>query len=336
VARPNSFSGLIDQWEPKLQRAFLDAVQNMRGRADIAQLTAMLEASDIEGALRAVGLDPVSFRVFDRAFTNAFEAGGEATALSIPVTRAADGFKTVFQFNVRNLAAESWLRDYSSSLIRDVFDDQRQMIRNVLTDGLAQGANPLTTALDLVGRIGSNGERQSGLIGLTDSQAGWVRKYAEELASDKPTDALARALRDARFDKTVLKAAKEGRALTPSEIGPMVKAYVNRSLRYRAETIARKETITALHTAQEQSIQQAIRSGAVRPDTLTYIWRAAHDKRVRSAHRALDGQRAKQGQPFHSILGPIRYPGDPQASPENTINCRCTREISIDFLHGIR
>lgn len=332
----NRFDQLIDQFEPVLRKAFLDAVGNMRDRVDIGQLTAMLERRDVEGALRAVGLDPVSFRVFDRAFTEAYEVGGIATAKAVPITRRADGFRTKFEFNIRNPQAEQFLRNHSGSLIQNVFDDQRQMIRNVLQEGLAVGAGPRTTALDIAGRIDIRGVRSGGLIGLTDSQAQWARNYEAELASDNPRAALSRSLRDARFDRAVIKAAESGEPIPADLRDKMVTAYRNRALRYRAETIARKETITALHTAQEQAMRQAIESGAISADTVTYTWRSAHDKRVRDAHRELDGESVAEGVAFQSSLGPIRYPGDPMASAANTINCRCWREPKVDFLRGVR
>jgi hypothetical protein len=333
----NRFDQLIDQFEPVLRKAFLDAVYAMRGRADIAQITAMLERRDVEGALRAVGLDPASFRLFDKGITNAFEAGALATETIIPVIRGADGFRTVFQFNIRNPAAENWLRTYSSTLVREILDDQRTMIRDYLRAGLSQGANPRTTALDLVGRINkATGKREGGVIGLTSSQEQWLRNYEAELSSENPLPALNRKLRDARFDSSVRKAAESGKPIPAALKAKMLTAYRNRALRNRAETIARSETITSLHTAQDQAIEQAIASGTIDREAVTFKWRSAKDKRVREAHRHLDGQTAKYGEAFQSDLGPIRYPGDPQAVAANRINCRCWREPDIDFLRGIK
>ena len=60
-------------------------------------------------------------------------------------------------------------------------------------------------------------------------------------------------------------------------------------------------------------------------------WLTTQDGREREAHREADGQRQPLGQPF--IVGGERlmFPGDPNGSPENVINCRC---VSATVLRG--
>jgi hypothetical protein len=331
----NRFDQLIRSWEPHLQKAFIDAIYAIRNAAQVDQIARMLDRGDVDGAVRAVGLDPTQFRVFDKTFEAAYEAGGVATVNALPLVHDAQGFRVRFQFAIRNPVAEQWLRQYSSNMITGIVDDQRNMIRGFLQAGLEAGANPRTTALDLVGRIGASGKREGGTIGLTQSQEQWVRNYAQEL-EQTPGASLTRALRDARFDRAVQKAVSTGEPLGADLQAKMVTAYRNRALRYRAETIARSETITALHEAQNQALDQAVQSGGIDAGAITMTWRSAHDKRVRDAHRGLDGESIARGGVFQSSLGPIRYPGDPSASIENTINCRCWLEPSVDFLAGIK
>jgi uncharacterized protein with gpF-like domain len=157
----------------------------------------------------------------------------------------------------------------------------------------------------------------------------------DELDND-PAASLSRALRDKRFDKAVLRAVKEEKPLDATLKAKMSTAYRNRALKMRADTIARSETITALHQAQSDALDQAINSGALKADTVSMVWRSAHDSRVRDAHRELDGHKIKKGGVFQSSLGPIRFPGDPSATAANTINCRCFLEPSVDFLAGIK
>lgn len=327
---------LIDHWEPTLRRAFLDSFKNVSNTSQIGQITKAIYAGDVNTAMEAVGLDPVNFRPFDRALSSAYEAGGNATASGFPLLGKPGELRLKFQFDVRNAAAENWISNYSSTLVTDIVNDQRTMIRNVLSEGLARGDNPRDTALHLIGELGPDGVRRGGMIGLTDSQAQWVQNYADELSSDRPSDALARSLRDPRFDSIVLNAEEAGEKLSQDQIDTMVKSYKNRALQYRAEAIARSETITALHEAQNQAMNQAVNSGAIDADAVSYIWRATNDGRTRDSHRAMDGQKVAMGEMFVTGAGNfLEYPGDPNGPPEEVINCRCWREPDIDFLKGV-
>lgn len=333
----NRFDQLIEEWSPRLRRAFLDAVYGVRNGAQIEQIARMLERGDIEGALRAVGISEARFRELDRALADAYEAGGTYTGARIPATVSATGLRTVFLFSVRNPRAEDWLRNYSSNLIREIMDDQRIAIRNFLRAGMEQGANPRTTALDLVGRLNkATGNREGGVIGLTSSQEGWVRKYAEELRTND-ANALTRALRDKRFDPSVRKAIASGQPISADTQAKMVRAYRNRALRFRAEAIARTETLRSLHAGQDEALKQAIEQGILVESQVMTVWRTARDERVRATHAEMDGQKRAFGVPFDSPSGAkLLYPGDPDAPASETINCRCYREPAIDYLQGIK
>ena len=161
----NNWENLIASWDSVLQDAFKSAVYSLRDQGQISHIAARLEAGDVEGALQAVGLDPVAFRVFDKTIADAFESGGNVTVRGIPPIIADDGFRTIVQFNIRNPAAEAWLSDHSGTLIKEIMDDQRAMIRAYLADGMANGLNPRTVALDLVGRVGASGRREGESLG---------------------------------------------------------------------------------------------------------------------------------------------------------------------------
>lgn len=329
----NRFDQLIAHWDAVLRRAFLESVYALRDAAQIEQVARMLDAGNVEGALRAVGLDPAAFRAFDRGIEAAFESGGIATIGTVPATRDPEGLRLVVQFNIRNPAAERWLREHSSRAITEILADQRTMIREHLRFGMERGLNPRTVALDLVGRIGPTGRREGGVIGLTSSQAEWVRRYEAELASDTPRAALSRTLRDRRFDAAVHRAAEAGEAIPTPLRNSMVAAYRNRALRYRAETIARTEAMAALHEAQDQAMAQAVGAGAVASSAVAFAWRTARDARVRDSHVTMDGQRVAMGQSFVTGSGArLRFPGDPRGPAHEIINCRCWREPVVDFL----
>ena len=102
-------------------------------------------------------------------------------------------------------------------------------------------------------------------------------------------------------------AKRIGRKLESSNAASMVR--VARTAMTGAQNSGR---IQAMHNAQDMGIQ------------VQKLWISTLDGRTRDSHRDLDGQLAEVDKPFNSILGEIMFPGDPNASPANTWNCRCT------------
>jgi len=83
---------------------------------------------------------------------------------------------------------------------------------------------------------------------------------------------------------------------------------------------ARTAVTGAENRGRQDSFERATEMGIV----LERTWLSVHDQRVRDAHEELDGQTVGVDEPFVNSLGEIMYPGDPNADPANTYNCRCT------------
>jgi hypothetical protein len=342
MARPSNrsrFEQLIDHFEPRLHNAFLEAVNGIRDRAVIARLVERLERGDVMGAVEAVNIDPEAFGALDLAIAEAFNAGGMDAAEHLAL-RDPDGHRLVFRWDVRNLVAEAWLREHSSQLVTRITEDQRQAVRQALTTGLEEGRNPRSVALDVVGRQNrATGSRTGGIIGVTSQQERLIASARHELASGE-TDALRRYLgrqrRDKRFDRTVEKAIREGRALEKATVDRMVGRYADRLLALRGEMLAQTETLGALNGSRNEAIRQAIVSGKVDAETVTKVWRSAADDRVRHSHRRLNGQSVGFYEPFTSPTGArLMYPGDPAAPAHEHVGCRCTMEIKIDYVASL-
>ncbi|ORX22484.1 phage portal protein [Thermoanaerobacterium sp. PSU-2] len=92
---------------------------------------------------------------------------------------------------------------------------------------------------------------------------------------------------------------------------------------YRAERIARTETVPAANAGALEGYRQ---TGLVSRKT----WLTAEDERVREWHQEADGQTVGIDEPF--IVGgeELDFPGDPNGSAENIIQCRCTVIPVID------
>src|SRR5687768_13617938 len=95
---------LTEQWEPRMRAAFLEAIASVSNTVDIVELTRLIQAGDVNGALAAVGVDTAHFSALALTQTSLFNEGGMALART--ATRAA--FSVLF--NVRNTRAENWIR----------------------------------------------------------------------------------------------------------------------------------------------------------------------------------------------------------------------------------
>lgn len=214
-------------------------------------------------------------------------------------------------------------------------EDQRQAVRQVIDQGIAEGRNPRNLALDLVGRINrQTGRRDGGIVGLTTQQAGYVTKARAQLEG---LDAgyFDRRLRDKRFDRTVAKAIRDGRALARADIDRITARYADKLLEHRGEVIARTESIAALHAGQFEAARQLVETGKVRADQITKVWDATGDARTRPSHAAMDGQAVGLNEPFRTPSGALMmHPHDASlgAPADEIIQCRCFMAIRVKYL----
>jgi uncharacterized protein with gpF-like domain len=143
-------------------------------------------------------------------------------------------------------------------------------------------------------------------------------------------EALTRDLRDRRFDTTVSSAASSGEPLADSQIDRMVDRYRARSLQYRAEVIARTESVRVSSIARQEAFRQTLQQANLDEGVVVRTWMATLDERVRDSHRAMHGQKRGLAEAFESPSGAsLMFPGDPSAPAEEVINCRCVLGYSI-------
>ena len=91
---------------------------------------------------------------------------------------------------------------------------------------------------------------------------------------------------------------------------------------YRAEAIARTEMVGS-YNAGSRAV--AVKSGVV----LARQWLTAGDARTRESHMALNGVRTvSMDDPYPNGL---MFPGDPNGSASETVNCRCVEQYVTDF-----
>jgi hypothetical protein len=334
---------LIARHEPIIRAAFEASVRDITSNVQLGRIVAQLEAGNIDGAIRAVGLDPAAFQPLSDAVELAFKSGGATTANAIGRLTDRAGNAVVIRFDVRNQAAEAWLRDHSSTLVTRIVEDQRVAIRNALTAGMEAGQNPRSMALDIVGRVNRlTGRREGGIVGLTSQQEAFVRSARAELLSGDPKALqhyLTRKLRDRRFDREVLRSIGSGVPIDADTVARATGRYADRLLKLRGDTIARTEALTSLHASKHEAFRQGLDASGFGEDAVTRKWRSSGKKNRRETHRQMHGQTVTGlDTPFQSPSGALLlHPGDTSlgAGADEIVNCECDEVIQFDFSVGL-
>lgn len=309
---------LLALTEGRLRRSWCAVVQHLRGENSPAAIEARLGMPEpVVGIVEAAG----KFAADAHA---AYVAAGQAAARALSSAPAIAVRKKLLHFDAADPPAVEWAVKNRLDKIRQITEDQRTMIREVLVRMARSGRNPREVAREL-----------QASIGLTDYQAGVVARYREDLEAGgaRLRAALERELTSGHADKTVLAALRNETAIPPGRIDTMVEQYRANWQRFRAETIARTEGLRVAHQGTEELYRQAIDRGDVDAEQLESEWlhspRAA-SRHEREFHRSMHGQRRPYGEPFESGLGNLlRYPGDPDAPIEETAGCRCTKVTRI-------
>lgn len=329
------FAELLDRYGPEVAAAFQAAIADLRRQADVQAFLAALQQGNVDAALDALHLQSTAFEPLEAALRETYAAGGRGAVETMNgVARLLVGFR----FDVRNLRAETWLRQHAGKLIRDILEDQRAAVRAALVAAVARTEHPRTTALTIVGRVSrATGGREGGIIGLNGPQRDALARARSELASGDPAQMrnyLTRKLRDRRFDRSVTKAIREGRPVPADVAASAAERYSARLLKRRGDTIGRTESLNGLRAAKLESYEQLVESGRVPADLIDKTWRSTRDLRTRDSHAYLNGTVVRLREPFQSISGALlMYPGDTSmgAPAEEIVECRCDFTARINW-----
>lgn len=142
----------------------------------------------------------------------------------------------------------------------------------------------------------------------------WIKNKAFKFAYEV-NNTTEKQLRGALFEKLrdpLIQGLDEG--ATIKEITAEVKRIFGYAEGFRNERIARTETIGATNYGAYEAIKQ---SGLL----VKKEWIATLDERTRDSHADIDGELTELDGAFSNGL---QYPGDPNGTAEEVINCRCT------------
>lgn len=334
---------LIDQLYaltvPEIQKVFLEVMQGIVDRAMIDEMIKAVELGDEEALIRASGFNVAILNKILDVIEDTYSKAAELTVEGWPSPIRTPTGLIAFAFDMRNSWVENDVRTNSSQYIARISEEVRNNIRQTLQKGVIRGDNPRETALNIVGRINPvTKKREGGTLGIDSRQLRWANNaqtYLEQL--DKRYFTL--GLRDKRFDKTVQKAIDEGKPLPKETVQKLITSYRNAALKYRAETVARTETIQSMNRGRYAAHRQAIDEGTLRESAITKEWLDTNDSRVRTTHSIL-GYKFGRGKgiafdaPFVSPSGArLMFPSDSSLSapPEERIMCRCGLNYVVDW-----
>lgn len=123
-------------------------------------------------------------------------------------------------------------------------------------------------------------------------------------------------------EKDVQKILERGvvEGLAIGEITTQIKRRAKITSRRRADLISRTETHTAASWANINSTRTIAEETGLQ---LSKRWNTTEDERTRVSHREADGQNRDMEEEFTVQGENLDFPGDPDASASNVINCRC-------------
>jgi HAMP domain-containing protein len=306
---------LVGTLRRRYGREWAEMVEYLRRTNKLGAVARAIANRNVDAAIQ--GIERAA-RAFARQVNAGFALAQQKTARWLN-----DQVPAPIRWDVANTRSVSWMEQNTLELVRGIGTETRAIIHAAMTDGLAAGTNPKVIAREI---------RDS--LGLTQHQRKQVQSYRRALQTGDFSNALGRELADGRYDRTILAAQRDGRALTRTEVNRMVDRYRAGQVKRRAETIARTEAIRSAHQGQRELFQEAIDDGDIEAKQLVRTWVHYNGgKHPRDFHHVMHGQVRGHNEPFRSGLGhDLMFPGDPDAPAEETINCRCT--ITVRYVRS--
>ena len=308
---------ILSKLEPEFRQAFLTAVQDIQSAVSLAELERAINQGDYNSIFNDIDelLEFGAFFAFTRAIQNTIQAGGDIAHLW-----AKQDMGFLHRLLVTENITANLITSYQSTRIREISDSIKGSIQRAVMQGYYANKSPKQIARSI-----------KKMIGITYKQQVYIDNYEKELREGS-AEALERKLRDKRYDRAVTGAISGKKKLTEKQIENIVTKYREKFVIHRAEVIARTESIRLFNIGQREYWEQAQRSGKIYRDNIKRFWIPTYDGKLREAHRSIPIMN-KEGvgfdEPFSSPLGNIMFPGDPNATAGNTVNCRCSLRHEI-------
>lgn len=156
-------------------------------------------------------------------------------------------------------------------------------------------------------------EQKALTMGRSDILTDEIRRYFQQHLFDKVVLPISETTKDIIL-KAIIKGQEQGWSV------PRILEEIGRTdvSRMRARRIVRTETVRASNFG-------SLLSAYNEPFEMTKEWIAVNDKRTRHSHHNIDGQKRDLIKEFSNGL---MFPGDPNGSAAETVNCRCALAYS--------
>jgi len=183
-----------------------------------------------------------------------------------------------------------WVNEYVGTQIRDISATTLKMVQQVLREGWQAGTAPRALARQL-----------RGVIGLTPRQQRAIERLRGRL---------------------------EAQGQTAMQVQRSVEQATRQAIKYRAETIARSESVTLANRGSFETMQTAIKSGFVDGNRVRRYWLVTEETACPNICAPIPGMNPDGVGPdeaFHTPVGPLLYP---IAHPR----CRCSTIVKLQDL----
>lgn len=304
---------LADRIAPSLRRAYLRALDQLRASFATTEVVRALDSGDIELAVQRV-FDSAQADAALRAIRVKYVEG--VVQLLPPASDALPRVPGRLAIRVQAPVVSPELiaaaRRFEDNAFARITAQARDGLRARVAAELERGIGPRQIASALKTQMG---------VGLTAYDEQLVGSFRRALVEGRTRDALARALRDVRFDRSLANGT-----LTPEKIERMVTAYRRKLVAFRADTFARTTAIQAANEASLASWESAVAQGAVDIDTIRRYWIVSDDERLCPICEPIPDTNADGvglRDTFDTPVGPLLTP---TAHP----NCRCTVWIRVE------
>jgi len=271
--------------EMSLVEMLLGSWSYVIGAAGSAAVVSAIIRRDADAVVRGLGWDKMTGALEGLPETLAAEVVASAGA-----TNLGPGLNLTGAFEMTDPRAIAWAQRRAGQLIVEITDQQRGLVRNMITEALRDGITVDATAA-----------RIKQVVGLHD-------RYAQAVMNSRQ-----------RTYESLIKAGLSP-AVAASRADALADSYRQRLLQSRATTIARTEILAASNQGRYLAWQEGVNEGLIDPDSVKE-WRTAPGMSRYGPPCVhclpYNGIRAKWDQPFSN--GAMMPPLHP--------NCRCTAVI---------